>query len=371
MTGPKPTEPVGGRIESVDAVKGALVVGVVVIHLFAGPLRDPDELGSPALFALVLGDTAARACVPGFLLISAALLGRSALRRPVTYRDFLRRRAARLLPAYLLWSAVLTLLGPKPSIGRVATDWLAGSASYHTYFVPLVIHLYLLFPLLQRGLRGAVANRRGALALAAVAFAAAVARPLWTPPLWALADGPGLAAAYFRAGPLAALSWLPWFVLGLAAAPHLETLLPRLWQPASRRLAWLVAVTCLVGVAVRRFSLLDWQPGGGAAAQQAILGFGTWDTPIAALPVLLVLFACRWRDGLAVRLGRASYGLYLSHVVVLELLRRSAFGSALAQPLGAMVGVVAVLALSLALVSILAAVPLLRPISGVEPARSG
>lgn len=371
MTGPEPTEPAGGRIESVDAVKGALVVGVVVIHLFAGPLLDPDRLGSLALFGLVLADTAARACVPGFLLISAALLGLSAQRRPVPYRHFLRRRAARLLPAYLLWSAVLTLLGPEPSLRRIATDWLAGSASYHTYFVPLLVHLYLLFPLLQRGLGRLVQSPRGAATIAAVAFVAALARPIWTPVLWALADSPGLFAAYLRAGPLAAVSWLPWFVLGLAAAPHLESVVQRLALPASRRIVGLVAATCLLGVAVRRYSLLDWQPGGGAAAQQAILGFGTWDTPLAALPVLTLLFACRWTAGLWSRLGRASYGLYLSHVVVLELLRRTTLGEALEQPLGAIVGLVAVLALSLALVTLLAAAPVLRPISGVDPSSPG
>jgi peptidoglycan/LPS O-acetylase OafA/YrhL len=357
------------RTPALDALRGVAILAVVGLHAsFETLLKTtwPHPVSTPLLAIHLLTGFG----VPLFVALSMASLS---LRYPGTmgidrdYGRFLRRRAVRVLPAYVAWS-LLTLA--RTDLARlthpttVAWTLLLGTAAAHFYFVPMVFQLYLLWPPLSRLGRAA---RRGAGAAAAVA-AGGVALMLVA---WKLAPR-GLLPYVTATSPLL---WIGYAVVGLAVAQA-----PR--PPEGSRGGWWRGAALLV------FAL-------AAAAQVRTVAatlVPTYDylrlliaitvfRPLAllyalaamalALAVVTAAPASRPVRGLAA-LGRRSYGVYLTHMLVLELVVYRLLGRPAGADLASAAWLVKLalswalaVALSDALVRLLAAVPILRTVSGV------
>ena len=83
------------HVRSLDGVRAIAIIGVLLTHAGA-PLFEAGWLGVDLFFAL-----------SGFL-ITTLLLEEHARVGAISYKDFLARRALRLMPAYLLYVAVMT-----------------------------------------------------------------------------------------------------------------------------------------------------------------------------------------------------------------------------------------------------------------------
>ncbi len=314
-----------------DALRSLAVLGVVVIHVVAGPLLHPSRHSAAELRGLVLLDALARVSVPALLVISGVVLMRGWCERPQPVIVFWRRRFARVLPAYAVWSAVYTAGSSAAGAGAYARHLLCGDASFHTWYVPLILHLYLLFPALAAAVRRCHRARWTTAALLAAAVAWAVVRPVVP---WALPapSGPGWLAGYFAAGPLAVWQWLPYFLLGLALGGPAATQpqLPRRWWPVLLS----VGAVLVAGLVAARVAGLRLSADGDHARQQALFGWQTIGTPVFAAVTAgwLVLWlqrpaAARLVERLA-RLAPATFGVYLAHVFVMQRLQHW-FGYAL------------------------------------------
>ena len=211
------------RLLWLDALRGLAVIGVIAIHGLAGALLFPSRYPFAGLLWLTFVDTVARYSVPCFLIASGLLLTLSHRRKPLSYPQFLRRRAWRVVPAYLFWSAIYTwpqhespgLFG---FLGNWARHSLIGDASFHTWYIPVILHLYLLHPLLAEAFGKLAADRRRAAWAIAVLVTLRLAMTRWWFGYGFLDGLPPLLASYFRAGPLAALEWAPYFLIGIAGA---------------------------------------------------------------------------------------------------------------------------------------------------------
>jgi len=110
--------------------------------------------------------------VPSFLMMSVFLTMSSLAKTPgLGFVGFMRRRLARLGPAYLLWTAVYllirlvkhALLLKQPLAVAWAPTLLCGGAAYHLWYIPALLYLTaLFFPLLR------AARDRGGPALVAL-----------------------------------------------------------------------------------------------------------------------------------------------------------------------------------------------------------
>ncbi len=158
------------------------IVGVVAIHT-TGSTAVADRAGSTWVGRLaVVLDIGAIAAVPLFVMLSGALL-----LDPDRYRgpaEFLRRRAARLVPAIVFWHlwylGLRLLRGERPGVGEVLRRVAVGELYTQLYFLWIVLGLALVTPLLMPLLRRW--GRRGALVVGAVATTAtAVAAALRWP----------------------------------------------------------------------------------------------------------------------------------------------------------------------------------------------
>lgn len=134
------------NLPGIDIFRAVAIVAVIIIHVA------PVRLDNNSLFIGQIG----RFCVPLFVALSGFGLARKYLEKPFDLSDFIKRRIWRLLPQYIFWSLVIyaavnTLF--HNDIGMYSRQSLAdllifGKADYHLYFVPMIVILYALFPLL-------------------------------------------------------------------------------------------------------------------------------------------------------------------------------------------------------------------------------
>lgn len=95
-------------------------------------------------------DSLARFSVPAFFMISGALL----LTKEEPLADFLRKRALRILPPLLFWSAVYLqyykMLGQGRSHGGWIATILSGPVEAHLWYLYAIAGLYAFMPMLRK-----------------------------------------------------------------------------------------------------------------------------------------------------------------------------------------------------------------------------
>lgn len=102
-------------------------------------------------------DQILRFCVPLFVALSGYSLALRYNTGKIDLKTFFKKRIFKILPPYLFWSLVaylsIILFQAWPGYQQNYPWWqiiFLGKADYHLYFVPMIIQLYLLFPLLLK-----------------------------------------------------------------------------------------------------------------------------------------------------------------------------------------------------------------------------
>ncbi len=238
--------------------------------------------------------------VPSFLFISGAFVAYAARGTPPRLtRKFLAGAVAHILWPYVFWSflfylVVLAQFGERYSPAGYAKNLLVG---YPFHFIPVLVLFYLLAPLLLR-----IGSRHGVALMVVLAayqmFLLGVLHTDWVPKslhvLFPPVVGRTLAV------------WAVYFPLGLLYGIHMQRLLPlvKRWKTL---LALAAALLFVLGLLHRAHEV-----------RQLVAGF--W-SPVACV---LLLPAIERRSipwvGLLERIGKRSYGLYLTHLLVLDLI---------------------------------------------------
>ena len=332
---PAPVAGAGSRVANVDVLRAAAALGVLAIHAYAlggraVPIRAVHAYDVP-LITLASG-------VWLFFAISGYVIGRPFLRRlsrgePLpAVRSYALRRGARIFPIY--WLALSAL---------IAIDGAAGTRGWQ-----FPVH-YLLLNNLVPGRQEALFPAAWTLTLEALfyavlpALAFALRRSGWRPSperlarlivaSWALsivftalADllGDGTTGLWLR-GSLPAMWQMFCPGLLLAVAPELGEGRLRRWLvelPARRPACLAVAAAALIPAALLgaaaplRFGIVGYQLLADGSRPLFAVGYGLLlATAIAAPPTAS-------RRLWPLRLGLASYGIYLLHPVIAALLVR-------------------------------------------------
>lgn len=310
--------PAGGRDRGLDALRGVAALAVVFFHLWLYAKPAPSAAAHGAIDALW---SAGRLGLVLFFVLSGYLLYRPwvAARRdaaaPPNMLTYLRRRAARVLPAYYLalGGSIVLLAGAAgtPGVRLAPTEQLPLFAIFAQNLNPATIMkldppmwtlavevaFYLLLPLL------------GALTLR-------VRRPVLVPTAaltigllydWAIA-GQGLSQPWTKALP----ALLPLFAAGMLIA-HV----PAAARPGTRVRGALLGLAALLVAADATWHQAD----GG------YLGLVLRDLPAAAGFAALIVCVRDANPGVNLvgrgltALGTVSFGLYLWHVPVIWWLR--------------------------------------------------
>jgi peptidoglycan/LPS O-acetylase OafA/YrhL len=267
--------------------------------------------------------------ISGFLIVTL-LLRQKEKRDSIDLRNFWGRRVLRIFPVYYLALALYVVLvavvereaearaaffGNLPAFATFTSNWFVDLESprvifYFAWSLAAEEQFYLLWPLAERFLRG------------------------WRP-LWLAAGALCLTQAVAIAWPAESRATLPLRILtSVPAAILLGVMLAHLLhQPRTFRWVWAVLGRrgSAGGAAVVALLTLMFAPGWGAAGELAI-----------AAALTLVVAACVVREDndfarvLQVRwiawVGTVSYGMYLFHMIAVNLVRRLAGAGGVGSP---------------------------------------
>jgi surface polysaccharide O-acyltransferase-like enzyme len=137
------------RLPVFDILRSIATLAVIGIHISASYV-----LVTSAGYAV---NQLTRFAVPMFLIISGYLLCHADLHgsSPLATGQFFKRRFAKILWPYVLWSLFYVLLqgwadhAVWASLYRLPGHLLSGGACYHLYFVVIILQMYLLYPPLK------------------------------------------------------------------------------------------------------------------------------------------------------------------------------------------------------------------------------
>lgn len=303
-----------GHLWQVDVVRLLTFGAVIAVHSLAFT-EQPDNVPAAGAMMLLQYGREVFFSLTGFVLIY------STAGRPLRLGKFWGKRISYVVVPYVAWSAIYyayTIWGPahaQPSLSVFASDLLYGGAEYHLYFLLVTVQLYLMFPLIRRFAYRTAGRAAPVLAAVTAANLALLAVLQYVP---APASGPGL---WFFQHAYELLPTYSMYVLaGCYAAVHLERI-QRFVDSRGRLL--LVAALASAAAALGVYALQ--LPFMAPRAANSVLQPGMALSCVAALIAVYVV-GCRWAAGprrhqaLIETLSDASFGVYLAHPFVLQLL---------------------------------------------------
>ena len=141
------------HIIEIDVGKALGAVAVVLIHVSAYAMQNIKTFNSTYKVALILNQLS-RFSVPIFVLLSGVGLGLS-YKKNMGYLKFLKKRLGKLIPAYIFWGLIyLIIVNKNYNYALWPELFIKGDKIfYHLYFMPMIIKLYLIFPILYIGMK--------------------------------------------------------------------------------------------------------------------------------------------------------------------------------------------------------------------------
>lgn len=296
----------------VDIVRLLAFCAVIWVHSLAFTQLPSDEAAAGAMMLLQFGREV-------FFALTGFVLVYSAIGRPLALGRFWSKRILYVAVPYVAWSAIYYLqsvAGPQqlhPSLSGFGWDLLYGGAKYHLYFLLVTLQLYVCFPLILK-----FARRTAHRALPVLA-AVSAANLAWLSVLYYVGSPPGWPQWFFAHAYELLPTYSMYVLAGCYAAIHLDKM-----QALVRRrprLLWHVAAVAAAGaVAVYAVQL----PHEAPRQANAVLQPGMTLSCIAAL-IVVYMVGERWvasgkRNYRVIEtLSDASFGVYLSHPLVLQL----------------------------------------------------
>lgn len=260
-------------------------------------------------------------------LIGYQLLAPLARGESLAWRDFYRRRAFRILPAFLAVLAVylaFPLLREAPGLQpawqflsftlNLLIDYQHNRAFSHAWSLCVEEHFYLLFPWLAFWMtRRPSMGRALALGLGVVAFGMIVRGYVWLHDMAPLreVDGPAFGLRFVEGIYYPSWARLDGLLAGVALAA-LRVGRPQAWARWQAHRGRLL----LAGAAL--FALAWWLFGERLGFWPSVLGYPLLSLSLAIWVLLATTLPARWKLPGAGWLARISYSLYLSHKLALH-----------------------------------------------------
>ncbi|MBU5485796.1 acyltransferase [Clostridium sp. MSJ-11] len=131
-----------------DIGKAYATLAVIMIHVSAFAMSSSNNESFNYKIFVILNQLA-RFSVPVFVIFSGIGLGLS-YRKEKSLLNFYKKRVFKVIPPYILWGVIyLTLINKNFNYSTWPNLFLKGDKIfYHLYFLPMIIELYLIFPVL-------------------------------------------------------------------------------------------------------------------------------------------------------------------------------------------------------------------------------
>ena len=302
------------RLPALDYLRITAAILVIAVHADTITPSPTNYLGGISWWFAMTVNTLGRASVPLFVMLSGALIYRTD--RGLSFTKILARSWSRIIVPGLLWIPFYfwwmhTWHGDPFTWSYILRSVWSTNFGYLHYLL-IILGLYLATPLLVR----IPAEKRAAIAWISMFFMLGFELVRYTSPGWAWMD----------TAPILWMNYLPYYLLGSVLLGAKRSF-PRLTLTASLLLsALLLAVTCnYIGIVQGNAHHVLWW------MYQGTTYF--WDhfsvTDIVISLSLYYLFTAGVASGLgkpldrlAAYAGGATYGIYLVHVFVMDVVER-------------------------------------------------
>jgi len=151
----------GQRLSEIDVMRGLAAIAVLTVHVCSIPLSEVFT-GGVVLFILTGICWLGKCGRLMFVSLSGMGLMLSSKQKEGYFR-FIGGRLWKILPGYVIWTIIYTLTLDNAAktfsyrfdnfMPAFGLNLLTGGSCYHLYFVPRIIELYFIYPLLLRLLR--------------------------------------------------------------------------------------------------------------------------------------------------------------------------------------------------------------------------
>ncbi len=288
------------RILEMDVIRAMAILGVIGIHISATTLRyNPYPTTYNITFIL---NQICRFSVPAFIFISGMGITIS-YNRKENYFYFLWKRCKKVLPQYLVWCLIYIIAITKNYNIHQNIDYIIhGKVFYHLYFIPLIIELYLIFPIIYRFIEN--------IWFVILSFGVTAVMIIYTyyfinvtPDMW-----------FFDKKNL--LYWIFYFCIGGYIGKHKDTILPKLKNYS------FIIFGCLIISMLYVLDSLIFYKGIGKNLEYLV----TFQRPsiiIYSTLFILFIFSFNWKNklfmGIIKYISKASYSVYLCHALILYL----------------------------------------------------
>lgn len=162
------------HVPSWDVLRTAAFAAVAVQHILGAYARRYD-IGSSEKVVIAASFEPLRFAVPLFVMLFGAALF-YVYREPPRYVPYLAKRVRQLVLPYAIWTAVYLWYAEKPvTLRGVARGMVYGDASYHLWYVTMILQFVVLVPLffaVRNGLRRCCTTQRRMVVASAVLLGA-------------------------------------------------------------------------------------------------------------------------------------------------------------------------------------------------------
>ena len=134
------------RIVYLDILKLIATFGVVVLHVYC--VGHNSLLLSQNWYISVIGNALVRWTVPLFVMISGTLFLDP--RKEISYSNLIKKYEKRLIVSFLFWSCLYSIIFVAYKLfQREAVDVSQIHLHFHLWFLPMLMGVYLLIPILK------------------------------------------------------------------------------------------------------------------------------------------------------------------------------------------------------------------------------